>query len=1129
MSSLSLDFAADEARAGFRLQAVELYNWGTFHDRVWRIAPDGDNSLLTGDIGSGKSTLVDAVTTLLVPAQRITYNKAAGAENKERSLRSYVLGYYKSERNESAAGARPVALRDHNSYSVILSQFRNAGFDQDVTLAQVFWIKDQGQPQRFYIVADTALTITEHFADFGPDLNQLKKRLRATPGVEIHDNFPPYGAAFRRRFGLDNEQALELFAQTVSMKSVGNLTEFVRTHMLEAAPVDARIDDLIAHFDDLNRAHDAVVNARRQIEALEPLVADSRQWTELNRQIEAWRAAREALAPWFAGIKAGLLGARIERLDTEGARTERRIDNLRAKQRAQADTRDDLRNAIAAHGGERIERLARQIEEQKREQANRQKRAESYNALARKLDFAPADNAERFDDNRRALSQAQETAENRRSALQNEHVDAEIAFRGLKDQHDELDTELASLRQRRSNLPAAVLALRDRLCADLDLAPDEVPFAGELIQVREDERDWEGAAERLLHNFGLSLLVADAHYARVADWVERTHLRGRLVYYRVRETRAADTVDIGPDSLVRKLAVKPDSAFYAWLEAELARRFDYACCADMARFRREPKALTRAGQIKTAGGRHEKDDRHAITDRSRYILGWSNEAKIAALEQQAADLETHMAGDGRKIADLQTRIRDQNQRVERLGQLAVYADFAELDWQSMVAEISRLEDEKNALEAASDTLRTLRAQLAELETARGQTEQSLEAARAEYAKLEERRDVAARLRTEAQSAYDQASATERDDIFPRLEELRAQALGEIQITVESCDNNQTRMRQWLQAEMDREDKRVKRLADAIVRAMTEFRTRWPLETREFDAHVEAAGEYADLLERLTADDLPRFEARFKQLLNENTIREVAGFQAYLNQARERIRERIDIINKSLRDIDFNPGRYIALLADTTSDPEIRDFIRDLRATTEGTLAGGENAAYSETKFEQVRQIIARLRGREGTAELDRRWRRKVTDVRNGFVFSAAERWREDDAEHEHYSDSAGKSGGQKEKLAYTVLAASLAYQFGLEAGQRRSRTFRFVVIDEAFGRGSDESARFGLSLFERLNLQLLIVTPLQKIHIIEPFVASVGFVAAPDGAHSQVRNLSIEEYRAEKSAREAISPSTIDG
>src|SRR3989344_1735649 len=85
------DLVASTVRAGFRLHRFEVYNWGTFHNKVWSLRPNGDNTLLTGDIGSGKSTLVDAITTLLVPANRIVYNKAAGAETKERTLKSYVL------------------------------------------------------------------------------------------------------------------------------------------------------------------------------------------------------------------------------------------------------------------------------------------------------------------------------------------------------------------------------------------------------------------------------------------------------------------------------------------------------------------------------------------------------------------------------------------------------------------------------------------------------------------------------------------------------------------------------------------------------------------------------------------------------------------------------------------------------------------------------------------------------------------------------------------------------------------------------------------------------------------------------------------------------------------------------
>ena len=143
-------------------------------------------------------------------------------------------------------------------------------------------------------------------------------------------------------------------------------------------------------------------------------------------------------------------------------------------------------------------------------------------------------------------------------------------------------------------------------------------------------------------------------------------------------------------------------------------------------------------------------------------------------------------------------------------------------------------------------------------------------------------------------------------------------------------------------------------------------------------------------------------------------------------------------------------------------------------------------------------------------------------MRNWFVFSASERYRADETEHEHYSDSGGKSGGQKEKLAYTVMAASLAYQFGLDPQAEGSRAFHFVMIDEAFGRGSDESADFALRLFQSLGLQLLIATPLQKIHVIEPYVAAVGFVHNEDGKRSMLRNLSIEEYKAEQQRRAGV-------
>ena len=378
--------------------------------------------------------------------------------------------------------------------------------------------------------------------------------------------------------------------------------------------------------------------------------------------------------------------------------------------------------------------------------------------------------------------------------------------------------------------------------------------------------------------------------------------------------------------------------------------------------------------------------------------------------------------------------------------------------------------------------------------------------------VEAKQEAAGALRTQTMALIAKLTAP----VQARLEQARAEVLGEQPLAVESCDNLERELRDALQARMDAQAKALGRLAENIVKSMAAFKEAYKLETAEFDASPKAGFEYRNLLNRLNSDDLPRFEARFKELLNVNTINEIANFNAQLARERETIKDRIERINESLTRIDYNSGRYIALELQPTTDAEIRDFQVELRACTEGALTGSDDAQYSEAKFLQVKAIIDRFRGRMGLSEQDRRWTAKVTDVRNWYLFAASERWREDNAEHEHYSDSGGKSGGQKEKLAYTILAASLAYQFGLEWGAERSRSFRFVVIDEAFGRGSDESAQYGLRLFQQLNLQLLIVTPLQKIHVIEPFVANVGFVQNEDGQASKVRNLSIEEYRARK-------------
>ena len=446
-------------------------------------------------------------------------------------------------------------------------------------------------------------------------------------------------------------------------------------------------------------------------------------------------------------------------------------------------------------------------------------------------------------------------------------------------------------------------------------------------------------------------------------------------------------------------------------------------------------------------------------------------------------------------------------------------EFAEIDWQTLVNRIEELKAEKRRLEEASSELERLNRQL---ESAREQIA-AAEAGQGDITKLIGGFDSEV---ASAEQGLAEASRTLADpeceparECFPAIAGLVSKPpLPGLPQTSAACDRAETAANREITTLIDKRAARQSALGIKVARLMADFRQQYPVETTELDDSVLSASGYRELHTRLVEDDLPRFQTQFKTYLNTNTIRDIAGFHSQLSKQAELIKERVATINRSLVEVEYNPGRCIRLDAQPTPNTDVREFRQELRACTDDSLSGDSSDQYSEQKFSQVSRIIERFRGREGQTEADRAWTRRVTDVRNWFIFSASERWREDDTEYENYTDSGGKSGGQKEKLAYTILAASLAYQFKLDWGTARSKTFRFVVIDEAFGRGSDDSTRFALELFRRLGLQLLIVTPLQKIHVIEPYVSAVGFVDNPGHNYSRLQTLTIAEYRARRVA-----------
>ncbi len=1105
---------------GFRLQYMELLNWGTFHNKIWRIEPAGNNSLLTGSIGSGKSTIVDALTSLIVPHHKITFNKAAGAENKERTLLTYIKGEYKNTKNENDLGkGKAVSLRYQNAndatYTVILANFRNTGYNTHITLAQVFWI-EQDKHQKLLIISSNPLTINEHFTDF-EDVRELKKKLKTFPNIEYSgDNFTEYSQTFRHLFGMNSEKAIDLFYQTVSMKSVSSLTSFVREQMLEQTDIKNHLEELKKRFDDLNKAYASVQEARKQRDILKPLVELSVLYSNCEKRIQQIDEILHAMPAYFASKKIGLLEAELQECERKLKLAQEQLsrigEELQLKRKAEHQINQDIDN----NGGSRLKEIATLIEQREKAKNEKQHRHGNYTQLTT-LCGLPTPNIDKtFYSNVKAaelkLAELDKLQESKQIELAGKVAD----LRTLDDEIKDEEAELTSLKERLNQIPSEFLQVRRILSEDLEIDEEEIPFAGELMKVRNSESAWEGALEKLLRGFGISMLVPEKHYRQVSQYVNVRTLRDRnnkgvkLDYFPVPQNFVYNNnTDIDPDSVVNKIEIKPFTPFEDWLQNELERHFNLRCVS-LEEFQQQRKdVITVQGQYKR-GKKHTKDDRRDLWNRRNFVLGWTNTEKIKAIEQHLISLYGKQKTISVEVNELKIEIKNNNTLQGKINQLIAFQEWNELNWQDEVKEIAKLEEEKKQLENSNNKLQVLQQQLGnvteEIRSLNSLHTDKLKEIGVIEQKIKEHKEDIERCGTVKNTIMQK----EADTYYPLIDE----ALKEESITFRNIENIQKELNNKFTGKNGQKDKLNEQLritGNQITKIMQEFKKEFPSEAMELSIEMEARVEYLKIFERIVHDGLPAHEGRFKEMLNKNTIDDIRVFDAKLDSHFKQIRKKIEEINKHLKEIEFNRGTYIKLVDERNPDKSIMDFKNDLKACYAGILDASD--AYTEDRFAQVKQFLDRFMSNKAE-DID--WTKKVTDVRNWFIFNASENYIETGLDKEFYADTSGKSGGQKEKLAYTILASALAYQFGLSYGEPKSKSFRFVVIDEAFGRGDDESTQFGLGLFKKLNLQLLIVTPLQKIHVIENYISAVHYVSNVEGNNSQLQNLSVEEYKMEK-------------
>ena len=1127
-------FSTSSDKAGFRLQYMEVFNWGTFDEKVFRINPQGNNSLLTGANASGKSTFIDALLTLLVPAKRDRfYNQSSGVEKKgDRTEETYVLGHYGNIQEEGKTSTSTQKLRDTSTYSVILAHFKNTD-EKKITLFQVRWFSNN-ELRRQFGIAHIPLEIEKDFSQFDGKGN-WKKRLdriynanTSKRKIEFIDGPTAYAERMSNLFGMRSTKALSLFNQVVGVKVLEDLDEFVRTNMLEEYTENGKNSEeafieLKESFLTLMDAKTNIEKAKEQIKQLTPINEIANKLISIQEDLKQLEQSKETAVYWFAKKGVELGEKELEKCKAELQKLNDELTKLREKETDFKNQETDLTVQIKSDEvGNQIEKLKTEISRLEKSKTLRSGKLEDYNSIAQKIKLPTNPSEEAFAENREKAKRLKQSTQ--------QNIDFENKnLRSLENDEDKLKQEtedivntIRTLQKNKNNIAGRVADIREELISSIGATKEEIPFIGELIKVKEDELAWESSIEKVLHNFALHLIVPPKYYSKVNKYLNNNDLRGRIRYDKYEQQDYLKSMrhkEINENSLVNKIEIKPKTQYDEWIENYLEAQFNFTCVDNLSEFERHSEmVITQNGLIKFRKGKHEKDDRPHISRKENYVLGWDNKEKIVALKKELGNLQNQQTENKKAIASKNSEITNLGKFKDECHNLfSKFDKYDEIDWQSYARDIQEKTEQKEALEKTNDRVKKLQEQLKDVQD-----------------KLKQLSEVEIENKVltkgKKQTDIDNVAQTVKDNkaIFESLGNIDTSEF-EIQnpnlLNIEYV-NFEARRKNFQDensreiAELNKQKQQNEREVSVRINAFkqpTEIITSkykdWRSDVNALpeSTHLEFISEYQKFLERLEKDNLPKFEKKFNDYLQETITNKVGDFRMFFENWSDTIKENIRHLNDSLKAIDFknSPMTYIQLVAPNKINDEVKEFRRLLEEAVPNIYQMEKTIEGREYHFNNhIHPFIEKLDKED--------WRKKVMDVRSWFNYKAEEFYKETNQKFKTYEAMGQLSGGEKAQLTYTILGSAIAYQFGLTKEGLQSNSFRFIAIDEAFKAQDEDKARYLVTLCKQLHLQLLVVTPSDNIHIVENDISFVHFVERKEERHSWLYDMPIEQFQEQK-------------
>lgn len=1056
-----------------RLSELSVFNWGSFHG-LHTAAIDPEGTLVTGDNGAGKSTFIDGLMALLLPAGKATFNVAAAqGDRSDRSLLSYMRGSFGSAHD--GASTRVKSKREKGVVTGLRALYR-ADDGSCITLAALFWTTSAtntlGEVKRVYLVAKRSLQLKELLDAFGEgNTRQLKQWLRDDPAItDCDSNFSDYQELYRKHLYMDNKNAPALLSRALGLKKIDDLTKLIRELVLEPSGVKEDAKNVVEEFADLVAIHEQLVDAKEQYSHLSRLPELAESIAKATKSLDSLLLEKSNLSTYF-GEALSILWA--EKLEDIGKSLDSISREIRSVEIEESDAQSSVEKRHEEYlnlGGDKIESLKNEIKYIKGKLDDVVQVSSKYQGDCGRLSLNSELNEEVFLTNKRTAIENLAKIEEDTKQAQDRFGDVAAQLSEQQKNLNAIKSEILEIEARPdSNIDVRYQKLRDEMIESLGLPGEELVFIGELLDVKDDEKLWQGAIERALGGLKTTLLVPQKNYSMVTRWlnVRHTglHVRAQVVSQARTDQRSTGFTEFSGRGYLRKLIWK-DHVYRDWLKSHL-HNFDLQCVSGTDELDATPFSMTKEGLVHMERGRFEKKDQRKIDDRRGWSLGFSNKSRLALLNADKGAVELRLSQLDRTLKEAREALNKNVERANVWERLSSYtweqinAPYWQGRLESVQADLDELEKSGGDLEVARSRWDAAKDHLQKIQDSKGQ--------------LLTKKGSLGNNKSHAQEQLDKFQQLAAAGMTDEVRQLLQSRVGEIRL---DDAHRQADFEKKLDSEIQQKHNLKNEAERSAERIMGGFRgkDKWQPITIDWPTGLEGLQYYLEHYTYIETEGLPELIDQFKERLNKHATQSLARIKTKLESEREDILERIDTINRVLKRTEFKQGSHLRLGSKREKYPHVLDFERKVRSAL-----GHATSDDHEARFRLLSDVVDILNKASAPGTSTNEESKRLLDPRYQMSFFAEEIDSQDFHIIDVLDSSSGKSGGEKESFAGIIVAASLAYVLTPDGYDRP--IYCTVFLDEAFSNTAEAVSRRVLRVFKELHIHVNLITPYKNLNL----------------------------------------------